>query len=413
MEEKYTYAVESLYTHHSFNPRLIEVEAARKEKIKTQLIFGGLIWAARIFIGVLALGIFMSIIAFFVDSGISHILSSIVAGGVIYGLIYAINWAKTRINFFVNKHTTLLFYLRKDAIEKFVKIIFPNAEQIIFDPQVSSKSQIQGALSNLFYNKLKKYTDKNILSFTMNKRRFQMADVEPIYVMSSRKEPIELDTFVDRYNGEFVCYFKGIVYQMEYEKENLNTDFLTLIIPKNAAPSPTKPIKEERHIIQVSKDYPQLKLVSRDKRRPDRFIKRGYEEYSVENMDMEDNFYVFTNNENESRKLLSYRFMELIVKATLPKCNDNETAKSKVVEFLLGNQHNKPNFWMEFNNITRRNNKPLQKLTVVCRNRDLTFFDLTGEKSCTLDNFQQNFQELETILHSIITTLNLEQTNYN
>lgn len=130
-------------------------------------------------------------------------------------------------------------------------------------------------------------------------------------------------------------------------------------------------------------------------------------------MELEDNFYVFTNNENGSRKLLSYRFMELIVKATLPKANDNETAQPKVVQLLLGNQQKTPNFWMEFSNITRSNNKPLQKLTVLSTNRNLTFFDSTGEKSCTLDNFVQNFQELENILNSIITALNIVKVNSN
>ena len=66
---------------------------------------------------------------------------------------------------------------------------------------------------------------------------------------------------------------------------------------------------------------------------------------------------------------------------------------------------------MEFSNITRTNNKPLQRLTVLSTNRNLTFFESIGEKSCTLDNFQQNFQEFETILNSIITTLDVVKIN--
>lgn len=411
MDAKYIYAVESLFT--AFNTRFMEVEAARKEKIKNQLLFGGLILAAWGFIGILGLLILVSIISFFVDSGSSHVLVSIVAGGVIYGLRRAINWANSRINFFVNKHSTLLFYLRKDAIENFVRIIFTNAEQIIFDPQVSSKEDMRRALSNLFFNKPKKYTEKNKLSFIINQRTFQIVDVEAVYLINSHKESIELDKFTDRYTREAVCLFKGIVYQMEYEKENLNSDFSTLIIPKKAASSPTKTIREDRQRITVSKDFPRYKLLSRDRGIPDRFIKRGHEEYSVENLELEDSFYVFTNNENGSRKLLSYRFMELIVKATLPTAKDDEIAQPKVMQLLLGNQQKSPNFWMEFSNITRGNHKPLQKLTVLSTNRNLTFFDSTGEKSCTLDNFIQNFQELENILNSIITALNIVKVNSN
>ena len=138
MDAKYSYAVESLFTGHGFNSKLIEVEAARQEKIRNQLIFGGLILAARIFIGVLGFGILGSVISFLASSGISHILSSLVAGGVIYGLIRGIDLANSRINFFVKKYITLLFYLRKDAIEGFVKIIFSNAEQIMFSKHIVS-----------------------------------------------------------------------------------------------------------------------------------------------------------------------------------------------------------------------------------------------------------------------------------
>jgi hypothetical protein len=322
-----------------------------------------------------------------------------------------IDWAKSRIDVFVRKYNNLLFYLRKDAIEGFVKIIFPNAEQIIFEPQISSKNQMQPILANMFYNKLYKYTEKNTLSFTINKRPFYMADVEPVYILNSQKESIEIDKFIDRYDRRTVSYFKAIVYQMEYEKENLNSDLLTVMIPKKAAPSPTKKIREDRKTITVSKDYPRLELLSRDKRKPERFIQRGFEEYSVENMEIEDNFYVFTNNENASRKLLSYRFMEKIVEITSPK--KEETSQPKVVQLLLGNQENTPNLWMQFTNITRQNNKPLQKFTVVTTNKNLTFFELTGEKSCKLDNFLHNFQELEKILSSIITALNIVPTTGN
>ncbi|ACK73976.1 hypothetical protein PCC7424_5398 (plasmid) [Gloeothece citriformis PCC 7424] len=413
MDEKHSYAVKSLFTGNSFNTRLIEVEIARQEKIKNQLIFGGLISTAWIVIGVLGFRILGSIFLFFVGSGIFHLFTSLVSGGIIYGLIRGINWAKNRINFFVKKHNNLLFFLRKDAIECFVKIIFPNAEQIIFEPQISSQNQMQPMLVNLFYNEFYKYTEKNTLSFTINKQPFQMADVEPVYALNSKKESIELDKFIDRYNRKIVCYFKSIVYQIEYEKENLNSDFLTVIIPKKAAPSPTKKIIdiEDRRAITVSKDYPRFELLSRDKRRPERFIQRGFEEYSVENMEMEDNFYVFTNNENASRKLLSYRFMEKIVKITSSK--KEEISQPKVVQLLLSNQETTPTFWMQFTNITRQNNKPLQKLTVVTANKNLIFFDLTGEKSCNLDNFLLNFQKLENILNSIITELNVVPTTLN
>ncbi|MFM5987149.1 MAG: hypothetical protein ACKO9I_17825, partial [Sphaerospermopsis kisseleviana] len=60
-----------------------------------------------------------------------------------------------------------------------------------------------------------------------------------------------------------------------------------------------------------------------------------------------------------------------------------------------------------------QNNKPLQKLTVVTTNKNLTFFEVTGEKSCKLDNFLHNFQELENILSSIITALNVVPTAGN
>jgi hypothetical protein len=411
MDEKHNYAVESLFTGNGFNTRLMEVEKARKEKIKNQLIFGGLILTARIIIGILGCSILTFIILFFVDSGFSYILASLVSSGVIYGLMRGIDWAKSRIDVFVRKYNNLLFYLRKDAIEGFVKIIFPNAEQIIFEPQISSKNQMQPILANMFYNKLYKYTEKNTLSFTINKRPFYMADVEPVYILNSQKESIEIDKFIDRYDRRTVSYFKAIVYQMEYEKENLNSDLLTVMIPKKAAPSPTKKIREDRKTITVSKDYPRLELLSRDKRKPERFIQRGFEEYSVENMEIEDNFYVFTNNENASRKLLSYRFMEKIVEITSPK--KEEISQPKVVQLLLGNQENTPNLWMQFTNITRQNNKPLQKFTVVTTNKNLTFFELTGEKSCKLDNFLHNFQELEKILSSIITALNIVPTTGN
>jgi hypothetical protein len=287
----------------------------------------------------------------------------------------------------------------------------PDAEQIIFEPQISSRNQMQPILASLFYNKLYKYTEKNTLSFTINKRPFYMADVEPVYILNSQKESIEIDKFVDRYDRRIVCYFKGVVYQMEYEKENLNSDFLTVMIPKKAAPSPIKKIREDRKTMTVSKDYPRLELLSRDKRSPERFMQRGFEEYSVENMEIEDNFYVFTNNENASRKLLSYRFMEKIVEMISPK--KEEISQPKLVKLLLGNQENTPNFWMQFINITRQNNKPFQKFTVITTNKNLTFFELTGEKSCKLDNFLHNFQELENILSSIITALNIVPTNGN
>jgi hypothetical protein len=405
MNEKHSYAVESLFTGNDFNSRLMEVEKARQEKIKNQLIFEGLILTARIIIGILGCSILTFIILFFVDSGFSYILASLVCSGVIYGLMRGIDWAKNRINFFLRKYNNILFYLRKDAIEGFVKIVFPDAEQVIFEPQISSKNLMQPILANLFYNKCYKYTEKNTLSFTINQRHFYMADVEPVYMLNLQKESIELDKFIDRYDRRIVCYLKGIVYQMEYEKENLNSDFLTMMIPKQAAPSPTKKIRQDSKTITVSKDYPRLELLSRDKRKPERFINRGFEEYSVENMEMEDNFYVFTNNENASRKLLSYRFMEKIVELTSPK--KGEISQPKLVKFFLGNQEHTPSFWMQFMNITRKNNKPLQKFTVITTNKNLTFFDLTGKKSCQLDNFLQNFQELENILSSIITALNI------
>ncbi|MFO5494389.1 MAG: hypothetical protein ACLBM6_18035, partial [Cuspidothrix sp.] len=229
MNEKHSYAVESLFTGNGFNTRLMEVEKARQEKIKNQLIFGGLILTARIIMGILGCSILTFIILFFVDSGFSYILVSLVCSGVIYGLKRGIDWAKNRIDFFVRKYNNILFYLRKDAIEGFVKIIFPDAEQIIFEPQISSRNQMQPILANLFYNKLYRYTEKNTLAFTINKRPFYMADVEPVYILNSQKESIKIDKFVDRYDRRIVCYFKGVVYQMEYEKENLNSDFLTVM----------------------------------------------------------------------------------------------------------------------------------------------------------------------------------------
>lgn len=428
MDEKYSYALESLFNSKGFDTRLVEVENARQEKIKKQLVFGALILAIQVTIAILSFVSLVSIILAFTGSGIAYIFVCLACGGVVYKLIHGIEWAKSHINIFVKKHNSLLFYLRKDAVENFVKIIFPNAEYIAFDPQISSKNQMKGVLGKLFYDKFHQYVEKNTLSFTINNRPFYLADVEPVYILGSQEESVELDKFVDMHSGKPMCYVKGILYHMEYEKDNLNSDFSTVIVPRKATPSPTKEIRGSRdsEIITVSKDYPSLRLIPRGKRRsrkrrlegaikqeddfyPERFVRRGHEEYSVENMTMEDEFYVFTNDENASRKLLSYRLMEKIVKITLPQ--DADGSQPKIIQLLLSNQKSAPNFWIQFVNITRVSNKPLQKLTVLTTNKNLNFFELTGEKSCKLNNFIENFQELNDALNSIIVELSVVTIN--
>lgn len=404
MDEKNTHAVERLFINNAFNTRLIAVEAARKVAVTNQLIFGALIFSARILTYILGIGVFISLILFFSGSGGHHLFNSIIGVAAIIGLRRCIKLADARIQSFVNKHITLLFYLRKEVIEGFIKIIFSSAEQIIFDPQVSSTNEMKSALSNLFYNNFSQYKQINTLSFMVNKQPFKIAQVEPIFAVGSAKESTEIDKFTNSRNREAVCFCKGIIYQMDYVKENINTDYSTFFIPKKVPSSPTKTIKSAGTRIEVSKDYPWLNFLSRKKGRPDRFIQRGCEEYSVENIEMEDDFYVFTNNETASRKLLSYRMMEFIVTATTHKLN--EIARPKLVNFILGTQQDIPNFWIEFSSTTRRNSHPVQKLTVLSTNRNLTFFDGTGEKSCTFEYFQQNFQKLESSLDLIVAKLN-------
>ncbi|WP_414575859.1 hypothetical protein [Anabaena sp. CCY 9402-a] len=405
MDAQQNYAVQKLFTDYGFNTKLIQLEEARKLAEKNKLIFGGLIIGALILIVILSLICLSSFSLFFAGSGIHLAIISIISGVIIIGLAHYIDLTNKQIKSFFNKHKTLLFYLRKEAVESFVKIIFPNAEQIMFDPQASSSNTLQPTLSNLFSSNFYQYTQNNTLSFTINKKTFYIADVEPIFITSSAKESVELDKFIDGRTRENIYFCKGILYHIDYLNRNITGNHSTIITPKKLPNSPTKTVGFGNDRTTVSRDYPQLILVNRLKGRPDRFIQRGFEEYSPENMEMEDEFYVFTNNETASRKSLSYRMMETIVKLISDKPQD--VSQPKLIQFLLGNQREIPKFWMEFSSVNYNKSNQSQKLTVFNTNKNLIFFNQVAEKSVTLNNFQENFQKLEEILSSIINVINV------
>lgn len=404
MDTTNNYTVEKLFIDSGFNTKLIQVEEARKEANQNQMIFGSLILLSQGISLVFGLGVFISVISVLMGLGVSYIINCVFSVGVIIGLRRFIKWADLRVKSFVNKYTSLLFYLQKDAIEAFIKIIFPSATNIAFEPQISSSNALKPVVSSLFSNNLEQYNQKNTLSFNINTQLFQLADVEPIFAINSSQERTELDKF--RHGRDTVCFCKGIVYYIDYPHNHFNTQCSTIMIPKNVPHSPTKKVKNRNRTAIVSQDYPWLTLVNRQRGCPDRFIQRGFEEYSPENMEMEDEFYVFTNNETASRKFLSYRMMETIVTATLDKYKD--VSQPKMMQFLLGSQREIPKFWIEFSN-----NNYQKKLTVLSTNRDLGFFSQVGQKSLTLENFQENFFKLNELLKSIILDLDVMAINQN
>ena len=418
MNNKHSYEVQLLF-ESSFRQRLAEVEAARKDKVKNQMIFRGLIIGAKVTIAILGLitlvgtlgGITMLLLSPSLKALIDLIVFLGIYTAIIGGLVYGIQRANARIDFFEMKHYNLLFNLRKNAIEQFIKIIFPNAQQISFNPTRYKNLTMKSVMSRIFYDSFYNYEEKNLLTFSVENKQIIITEVKSAWTISSNKEAIEIDKFISKSSQQVICEFHGIVYQGEFHKANINDNLVIFLIPKKAAPSsmilslnklpflPTIPPQLNPYLsflghpmfTSFSQNYNKFKLYKRDRRSPIRFLERGFEEYSVENVDMEDYFYAFTNNEQDSRKLLSYKFMEKIVK----------------VSSTIGTIHqgNSNTLWMQFENIKRHNSKPLQLLTVLNAQKNLTFFELTGAKSCELNNFKKNFQALEDIVVPGITDL--------
>jgi len=348
----------------------------------------------------------ISFIGLLIENIFGAILVAIVAGSGMYGILTAWRVLESRINSLFRIYGSALLNFRSEALTSFTQIIYPNAKEVklinAWEFESSSKDSLGVVGSELFYSELERYGERNKLTFSINGLTYDVGEVEVIFVINSRNEATEFDRFVyfDKKNSPIFGIFRGTFYSLPFLKAKQASTYL---IPKKGTPIPltnrekivTNGAGKPRYVtVQVSEDYPWLEHFGQaNAKSPDRFKRRGFEEYSMESDALEDRFYTFGNDENATRKLLSYRFMERIVEVVTPKQNEGSSeSKGGIFSFFKKKDTWGCNLWLVMQG---------QRLSIARQRHDLMFFTQTGEQSAEFENVLENFGKLQSILQTI------------
>ena len=335
---------------------------------------------------------------------------------MVFGILSVICWHKTfeffqslksEVESLFQLYSSPLLEFRAEALTSFAQIVYPNALDVQFIPQwdfkISNKDSLGMTSSQLFYRQWERYAECNQLTFSIDGLTYKVGDVEMIFFIDPSHDSTEFDNFA-YFNTErspSFGVFRGIFYSLPFLKAQRSSIYL---IPKRANTIPLtkrkKLVKSWRGkpkivTVQVSRDYPWLEFDSRaDKRRPDRFIRQGLEEYSMESDAIEDRFYTFGKDENATRKLLSYRFMECIVEVVAPQQNENSSASKGGLfsVFQKDGENLGCDLWFAW--------EPKQ-LSIARQRHDLMFFTQTGDRSAEFENILDNFRKLQYLLQPI------------
>ena len=344
-------------------------------------------------------------------------VSALVANLVILitgtGLHFILNrclLAKQNINSALLNYYSVLLEFRSEAVTSFTKIIQPEAKNIQFiaalDFRFSNSDNFGVKESGLFYNNFERYGESNVLTFSIDGLTYQVGEVELIFAIESSFEAIEFDRFVEmgNKNSKLFGIFQGNFYKLPFLKAKRSSTYL---IPKNATQTPLittqKTVKGwdgkfRDKTVQVSQQYPWLELSGRaSQKSPDRFKRLEFEKYNMENDMLEDNFHTFGKEENATRKLLDYSFMERIVEL-FPNPNESRS-KNKFLPFFQPKDTDDSWFAIQ-----------REKLLIARQQQNLRFFTQIGEQSADFDNVLANFSKLQSILQ-VIEQLDLFRAN--
>lgn len=288
-----------------------------------------------------------------------------------------------RVDWLRNNYLNYLNEFRTRIIETFVGIIFPQAEDINFYPTggISQEeflgmevfkeaidctklpiNRIYFSCRKIFGREARKYLQfysENLLTFKLNGLVHRLANVTaPVF---SR--------------GNSIYVFTGMFYDFSFPQQKDNN--LTIMLPKKLA-TDWVTLKQE---YQKQSDTWIIARVSTDSFTPSPIKKflgflgpqvyynyEQMENLSMENEEIEDNFHVFSFDENSTRKLLSYRFMETIA------------------NLVLSPNRKRSNSWLVFKN---------QKLRLLQQKIDLGYFNREGNKSTSIQNLEDNFYRLK------------------
>ncbi len=290
-----------------------------------------------------------------------------------------------------NNYLNYLNEFRTRIIETFVGIIFPQAEDINFYPTAGiSQEEFLGlevfkeaidctklpinriyfSCRKIFGREARKYlqfSSENLLTFKLNGLVHRLANVTaPVF---SR--------------GNSIYVFLGMFYDFSFpQQKNQN---LTIILPKNLATNWVT----LKQVYDKQKHRWIIARVSTDSFTPSPIQKFGgflggspqvyynykeMENLSMENEEIEDNFYVFSWDENNARKILSYRFMETLANV-----------------FLSPNRKSS-NYWLVFKQ---------NKFLALQQKIDLGYFNREGNSSTKIENLEDNFYRLKEDLSSL------------
>jgi len=314
---------------------------------------------------------------------------------------------KSEVQSLFELYSSALLEFQAEALTSFAQIVYPNALDVQFIPKwdfkISNKDSLGMTNSQLFYGQCDRYAECNQLTFSIDGLTYKVGDVEMIFFIDPSHHSTEFDkfTYFNKERSPSFGVFRGIFYSLPLLKAQRSSIYL---IPKRTN---TIPLKKRQKLVkswggeprvvtvQVSRDYPWLEFDSRaDRRRPDRFLREGLEEYSMESDAIEDRFYTFGKEENATRKLLSYRFMERIVEVVAPQQNENSSAsKGGLFSVFQKNGDNSGcDLWFAM--------QPKQ-LSIARQRHDLMFFTETGDRSAEFENVLDNFRKLQYLLQPI------------
>lgn len=289
-----------------------------------------------------------------------------------------------RADRFKNNYLNYLNDFRTRIIETFVGIIFPQAEDINFYPAggISQEeflgmdvfpeaidctklplNRIYFSCRKIFGREARKYLQfysENLLTFKLNGFVHRLANVTaPVFSQ-----------------GSSIYVFSGMFYDFSFPLQKNNN--LTIMLPKKLANDwvTLKQVYEkERHqwvIARISTDSltpsPIKKLGGFLGGSPQVYYNyKEMENLSMENEEIEDNFYVFSWDENNARKLLSYRFMETLA------------------NLFLSPNRKSSSYWLVFKQ---------NKFLALQQKIDLGYFNPEGKKSTNIENLEENFYRL-------------------
>ncbi|NER39774.1 MAG: DUF3137 domain-containing protein [Oscillatoria sp. SIO1A7] len=337
---------------------------------------------------------------------ISIFLGTFFLGAGMYGIFIVWERIEGRIRSLLRNYGSALLDFRGEALTSFAQVMYPNATDVKFVPawefESSGKDFLGVAGSELLYSGWERYGERNKLLFTINNLTYIVGEVEVIFFIDPSYQATEFDRFVYFNNNDSpsLGVFRGNFYSVPFLKAKQHKTYL---VPKNAASMPlTKRKKIVRGwkgrpsyvTVQVSQDYPWLEHVAgASGQSPDRFKQRGLEEYSMESDALEDRFYTFGSDENATRKLLSYRFMERIVRVVAPQEGEQKPeSKGGMFSFFKQKDLWTCDLWLAVQG---------ERLSIARQRHDLMFFTQTGERSAEFENILENFGKLQAILQPI------------